>query len=559
MNQLDLLYRALLEYRKNTTNNQEVLNFLNVIKVTNEKQDKITLTKNKCNVDIEWIEAIEEGIVHIEKAIKEERQFITSEGEVVEIEKVKSVSRESVEHLAKHSDLITRITEGEDLTPDKLYTVEKLSDYAIYENRFLYMLLCYLRDFISLRYDKIIDKVTTYTADTNIQKNISFKKEKMSYELKFHDVQLNDPIMTLNNPSKPILDRIDVLLKTVLLLLKTPLMEQVAKAPMLRPPVTRTNVLKMNKNFKGALALYEYITAYNKIGYEIIEYKEVINPFTKDCSDEFADIILLTSFLTYEHGNNIKKELHKNYLAYLEQVKKEEKVKFEDQLRKAKRLVQESKLSYEEYILMLEQRNRQLEKDSILLEQANNNIKSLQQEIVELNERFKLVDDLKQQIEIQNQKYIDDMNQVRQENNELLQKNNSDWEVKLDNMSNEYKRQINEIETNNKTLVNNLYAEISKANEVTLNKDNELKEALMNHKSVLNEKRIVMAELNGLRRKYNLPELNDDNFTNENRFKELEEELIAFTKFFNEQWKLTKPKIRKEVFKNNPYVPKSKR
>lgn len=559
MNQLDLLYRALLEYRKNTTNNQEVLNFLNVIKVTNEKQDKITLTKNKCEVDLEWVEEIEKGIVFIEKAIQEERQFITSEGEVVEIEKVKSVSRESVEHLAKHSDLITRMTEGEDLTPDKLYTVEKLSDYAIYENRFLYMLLCYLRDFISLRYDKIIDKVTTYTADTDIQKNISYKKEKMSYELKFHDVKLNDPIMTLNNPSKPILDRIDVLLKTVLLLLKTPLMEQVAKSPMLRPPVTRTNVLKMNKNFKGALALYEYVTAYTKVGYEIIEYKEVLNPFTKDCSDEFAEIVLLTNFLTYEHGNGLKKQLHANYLAYLEQLKKEEKVKFDEQLKKAKRLVQESKMSYEEYILMLEQRNRQLEKDSILLEQANENIKSLQGEIVELNERFKLVDDLKQQIEIQNQKYIDDMNEVNGKHSEHLQKVNTEWEVKVENINEDNKRKINEIETSNKTLVNNLYAEIAKANEVTLNKDNELKEAVMKQKQAINEKRLVMAELNGLRRKYNLHELNDENYTSESRFKELEEELIAFTKFFNEQWKLTKPKIRKDVFKNNPYVPKSKR
>ena len=55
-------------------------------------------------------------------------------------EKVKNVSKDSVAHLARHSNLITRYEEGEDIIPDRLYTVERLSDYAVYENRFLYML-----------------------------------------------------------------------------------------------------------------------------------------------------------------------------------------------------------------------------------------------------------------------------------------------------------------------------------------------------------------------------------------------------------------------------------
>ena len=53
--------------------------------------------------------------------------------------------------------MITHVPEeeGDNIVPDKLYMVEKLSDYAVYENRFLFMLLSYLRDFIQYRLEKI--------------------------------------------------------------------------------------------------------------------------------------------------------------------------------------------------------------------------------------------------------------------------------------------------------------------------------------------------------------------------------------------------------------------
>ena len=150
MNYLDIYYRALIDYRKNTTEFRECENQRISTAKANAKDDKILVTRKICTVDTDWVDAIEAGLVHVEKAIREERQFIRSNGEVIDIEKVKNVSKDSVEHLARHSNLITRYEEGEDIVPDRLYTVERLSDFAVYENRFLYMLLCYLRDFITL-------------------------------------------------------------------------------------------------------------------------------------------------------------------------------------------------------------------------------------------------------------------------------------------------------------------------------------------------------------------------------------------------------------------------
>ena len=139
MNQLDVYYRALSEWRGLTSQSRECTSFRTLAAGSDTENDKMQITRMICTIDEDWICEIEKGLEFIEKAIKEERQFIYSNGEVMPIEKVKHVSTESVRHLAKHSNLIGKVEEGEDFVPDKLYTVERLNDYAVYENRFLYL------------------------------------------------------------------------------------------------------------------------------------------------------------------------------------------------------------------------------------------------------------------------------------------------------------------------------------------------------------------------------------------------------------------------------------
>ena len=152
MSHLDVYFRAFKELRKETLDEASCVRKRKAIAQANTEADKLEATKYLVSIQDDWITAIEEGLSFVEKAVAEERQFIRSDGEVVPIEKVKKISKDSVEHLAKHSDMITRLPEeGADVVPDKLYMVEKLSDYAVYENRFLYMMLRYISDFIKDR------------------------------------------------------------------------------------------------------------------------------------------------------------------------------------------------------------------------------------------------------------------------------------------------------------------------------------------------------------------------------------------------------------------------
>jgi len=361
MNQLDVYYRALLEYRKLTLADNDCSALRTAISGAEAEKDKIVVIRSLCTIENDWVDAIENGLVHIEKAINENRQFIRSNGTVVPIEKVKNVSRESVEHLAKHSNFITRYTEGEDIIPDKLYTVERLSEYAVYENRFLYMLLSYLRDFVTIRYNEILDLTNKYDATIDFDKKISVGKQNLVYTLSMHDVRRDDAYLKENNPAKETIDRIDLILKTVIAYLSTPLMEEVAKSPMLKPPITKTNVLKMNKHFKGAVALYDFIVSYDKPGYTIEKQTNTIAPFGADLADELAEAGGLVSFLVYEYGLGLKRDLQKAYAREEERRRIEKIRKRSERIEALKRRLSHSEISIEEYVVTLEDQLRDLE------------------------------------------------------------------------------------------------------------------------------------------------------------------------------------------------------
>ena len=333
MNRLDVYYRALSEYR-GVTAVRHCEELRNAISGANRENDELTVSRNICTVETDWMDTIEAGLEFVEKAIKEERQFIHSNGEVMPIEKVKRVSRESVEHLARHSNLITKEREDGDMIPDRLYSVEKLNDYTVYENRFLYMLLCYLRDFITLRYEKILDLSSRYDGVLKLNKTVVHCNRKITYSVELHEERRDDPVLRESNSAKQAIDRMDLMLKAVLSLLSTPLMEIAGKAPRLKPPITKTNVLKMDNNFKGAMALYEYVVSYERAGYSVEEKMHSLTPFSDTLADELSEVCGMLSFLTYEYGLELNDKLRARYQ------EAENKEREEELLRGAHRLDQ---------------------------------------------------------------------------------------------------------------------------------------------------------------------------------------------------------------------------
>lgn len=561
MNYLDIYYRALIDYRRSTGDFRECMNQRDAVAKANAQGDSITVTKKVCTVDTDWVEAIEEGLVHVEKAIREERQFIRSNGEVIDIEKVKNVSKDSSEHLARHSNLITRYEEGKDVIPDRLYTVERLSDYAVYENRFLYMLLCYLRDFITLRYNKILEQEHTYNGALEMNKTVVMTKRSITFEVKMQEERKDDLYLKKQSESKDIIVRIGNQLKLVLAFLATPLMQEVSKVAMLKPPITKTNVLRMNHNFRGALALYEFISAYDKPGFTVEERVSTQSPFRLDVADEVAELVMLASFLTYEHGLSLKDELQAEYEREEARRLEEEKDKLLDQLRAMRHRIRESGGNAEEYMLLLEKTNRLLQADREALavartemEQLNECIDSLKREKEKLNEEITRLNQCVEKMTSDHAMELENINRENEEEKSRLASEHSAKVAELNGImaAKEQEREAEREKTRveNSQIVDSIramwQAEVEGLKSQLEQKDEEISTLNIKAEELVEKHRISEARLTALRYQHGLIG-NTEDFTSEEIFTEMEHQLDAFVKFFKKQWGITKKAIKKRA------------
>ena len=551
MNDLDAYYRALINYRLITSNNRQCSLFLKALAETDPEKDSLTVIRNICTVDEDWITAIEEGLVFVEKAIKEERQFIYSNGEVLPIEKVKHVSKDSVSHLAKHSNLITRVPEeGNDIIPDQLYSVERLNDYAVYENRFLYMLLCYLRDFVTIRYNKILDLSNKYEGTLQLDKNVSLPRHKFTYRVELHDERTDDAYLKANNPINAIIDRIDLILKTVVAFLNTPLMECAAKAAMLKPPITKTNVLKMDNNFKGAVALYDYIIAYDKPGYSVKEEEKQLAPFSTAHADERSEAGALLAFLVYEYGLDLNSNLKGRYEAEEELRRAKEIEQRQEQLNALKKRLANMECAPEEYIAQLEKQIKAMSVEAAgvaSLRTAVNDLTEIKKELTaKLEAANGEVMELNTELEEIAIKHKEDIRNIKAEYNDRIHDIILNHETELKALESQCNDRINDIKKQMQDITEKLNQDIRdaraslKENIAKLDKLNEEYEKLNE------EKRFCEARINALR-SLNGEEFGENDFTDEESFNELEKEFEAFVKFYDGRWGIAKSKIRKKL------------
>lgn len=555
MNELDVYYRALSKYRSVTTEDRECTLFRRSVAQADQGNDNIKITRNICTVEEDWIDEIEKGLVFIEKAIKEERQFIYSNGEVLEIEKVKNVSTESVRHLAKHSNLITKEQEGEDIIPDKLYSVERLNDYAVYENRFLYMLLCYLRDFITIRYNKILDLSNKYDGTLTIKKEITHAKRKLSYSVDLHEERRDDEYLREHNSAKNVIDRMDLMLKTVMVFLATPLMEIAGKAPMLKPPITKTNVLKMDNNFKGAVALYDYIIAYEKPGY-VCEVQTIeIAPFGDQLADEISEATGMLSFLTYSYGFNLTSILKSNYELEESLQRERELQKRREQLEALKRRISNMQEEPNEYILMLEQQIKTLESENRQIIPLKEQIGLLKESENELSNALKLsrqeTDELQKELLDIEDKHRVEIDGIKAEYDERIHQNILKHEAEMKELERICSERISQINEQMRRTVEEFNEKISALKgerDAIEQRCNEIADAnkLLEEEKLIFESRITsLRALNG--------QVSNDEYTEKDGFEELEREYEALTRLYQLKWGSAKKKIRKR-FLNLEYL-----
>ena len=540
MNRSDAYYRALLAYKKITSEQRDCRrDSLAVAEAAGE--GSLSVTRMICTVDEAWIDAIEKGLVHIEKAIKEDRQFIYSNGEVIPIEKVKHVSKDSVEHLARHAELITRAPEGDEIIPDKLYTVERLSDYAVYENRFLYMLLCYLRDFVTLRYRKILELTGRYDGRITLSHEAASPDRAVTVRLELEDRREDDPYLRAHNPAHALIDRMDLILKTVVAFLATPLMESAGKAAMLKPPITKTNVLKMDNNFKGALALYDYIIAYEGEGYTVTEQTRTLRPMGDALREDMAAAELLLTDLAYRYGLELTPALRANLERDETDARLAELKARADALDILRRRLERDGEPPEAYLLELEKTTRALRHELDRLDPLYKELDDRKRSEASLNETLRALNDR-----------IDgfDAELARAEEARL------EAEAQMEQRHQKATAHLLEAHATEKTVLSreaeSLHArhreEMNALREDMNRKQAELDQVCAAYAELEAEKRLLHAQVLGQRaREKKITPTELEAMTDKDSFDELERELEAFVALYGRVWKKTKRKIRKDL------------
>ena len=521
-NQLDIYHRAYKALESEAQKSELVTKIEKAIRKAGKSKEYMDTVRYRCVIMTDWIEKIEEGIPYIEEAIKQDRQFILQTGETVLIEKAKRISKASVEHLAHHSELITHEPEeNQDIIPEKIYMAENINNYAVYENRFLFMLLNFINDFVGTRYTKIIEMWNKFHSELEIAKTVTIGKRTISYTATLSEDSVNDATTSYDKETIARIDRIRTIQQLVALLLQTPLMKEVSHSPMIKTPITRTNVLRMDNAFRNAVELFDFLHKYEGAGYIQQEMHQSYTAFPENIGGDFARVIAVSSYLTYRHGGKLDEEMTAEYEAEKRREREEKEKERKQKMEELRRLAKENKLSPEEYIVALEERVLGLEEERNSVSYEKSNFERLKQECASLKDKEEI---LKYDLERLGDKLKEEQTAREEDKGDFF-------------------RRIYELEQNRKT-AEELHC--SEMESMRISCEAQIKKITDEKERVMAEYDLCRARLHGLREEHGLM-TPDDDFTSKESFAEIERESMAFKRFFDRQWDGTKKKIRQEI------------
>lgn len=214
------------------------------LKDGDEGKDSIFGKTNEKVIDMDWVIAIEETLPYIQKAIDEQSRFIKQAENVVRIKKAK-----------------------------KILTVEREEGFAIYENRVLLTLIHKALMFVDDKYSKMKDVPNDSYNKITMNRHLEINQQKLDFSVNYvneNHESLAEDLDVEDIESLSDFDRIRRIRQGLNECLATPLMKEIAKEPQVKPPLTQTNLLKENPNFKKAVELWSFLDTYKKQGFELV-------------------------------------------------------------------------------------------------------------------------------------------------------------------------------------------------------------------------------------------------------------------------------------------------
>lgn len=280
-------------------------------------------TKLVKNIDEEWVKAVEEALPALQAVVANPRKFIEEDREVVNVAMARNISPESIQHLMQHSNMIDKVNEDGTVIPNRILNVFKEESLNTYENRFICTLILELQRFINKRFNVIFDnskdeRGTFFEMESLIDNYV----ETINYKL---EIKIRERQTDVDNEEENvgIFTRISILHRQINDLAGSGFMTVMRKLPLVRHPIVKTNAIGKNLNYKACHKLWNYIHAYDRIGYKVDMIKQepvITKEFERDLYYSFLwDYFMLKNQVEQTNILNInkpkrKKEITVNYI-----------------------------------------------------------------------------------------------------------------------------------------------------------------------------------------------------------------------------------------------------
>lgn len=258
----------------NSINNNELNTFL----AKTKSKIWIDSSEEEVLVDFSWVDKIEECLPYLDTIIRNPKRFLVQEEEVINVEKSKKITTETIRHLAQHSNFIEDVEESGSVRPNKVLNITKEDTIDIYENRFIYTLFNVLSKFIDSQIERFGDDGSYYKCDrvVNFEGETNIKYDKVKIKLTLENNRRHE-IPIVEDEEKSMAERIKAI-KLVLDGFKTTefIKSLVSVAPV-RSPLRKTNLILKEPNFKKAAELWDYLEQFNIIEPKVSTKTDIIS------------------------------------------------------------------------------------------------------------------------------------------------------------------------------------------------------------------------------------------------------------------------------------------
>lgn len=252
------------------------------------------------NIDEEWVNALEEAMPSLQRVVLNPRKFIEEEREVVNAAMARNTTPEAIRHLMQHSNLIDKVNPDGTVVPNRILNVFKEESLNTYENRFVYTLILELQRFINKRFNVIFDNSKdergTFFEMESLVDNYT---EVIDYKL---EIKIREKQTDIDNDEENmgIFTRISKLHRQINDLASGGFATTMQQYPLVRHPIVKTNAIGKNLNYMACHKLWNYIHAYDRIGYKVdmVTREPVITrEFERDIYNSFLwDYFMLRHF-----------------------------------------------------------------------------------------------------------------------------------------------------------------------------------------------------------------------------------------------------------------------